>query len=87
VNSVSLARRCCRFSTKRRVAAPLRLARVAAAIAAAGILFVASARATTIERVISPGGIEAWLTLAEAVGLARAQVESLAEVLPGVRFA
>jgi pyrroloquinoline-quinone synthase len=34
-----------------------------------------------------PGGIESWLRLAEAVGLARAQVESLAEVLPGVRFA
>ena len=34
-----------------------------------------------------PGGIEAWLRLAEAVGLARAQVESLAQVLPGVRFA
>jgi pyrroloquinoline-quinone synthase len=34
-----------------------------------------------------PGGIEAWLRLAEAVGLARAQVESLAPVLPGVRFA
>jgi pyrroloquinoline-quinone synthase len=34
-----------------------------------------------------PGGIEAWLRLAEAVGLARAHVESLAQVLPGVRFA
>jgi pyrroloquinoline-quinone synthase len=34
-----------------------------------------------------PGGIESWLRLAEAVGLARAQVESLTEVLPGVRFA
>jgi len=34
-----------------------------------------------------PGGIESWLRLAEAVGLARAQLESLAEVLPGVRFA
>jgi pyrroloquinoline-quinone synthase len=34
-----------------------------------------------------PGGIESWLRLAEAVGLAREQVESLAEVLPGVRFA
>ena len=34
-----------------------------------------------------PGGIESWLRLAEAVGLDRAQVESLAEVLPGVRFA
>jgi len=34
-----------------------------------------------------PGGIESWLRLAEAVGLGRAKVESLAEVLPGVRFA
>ena len=34
-----------------------------------------------------PGGIESWLRLAEAVGLARAQVESLIGVLPGVRFA
>jgi pyrroloquinoline-quinone synthase len=34
-----------------------------------------------------PGGIEAWLRLAAAVGLERAQVESLVQVLPGVRFA
>jgi pyrroloquinoline-quinone synthase len=34
-----------------------------------------------------PGGIDSWLRLAEAVGLARASVDSLAEVLPGVRFA
>jgi pyrroloquinoline-quinone synthase len=34
-----------------------------------------------------PGGIDSWLRLAEAVGLERAHVESLAEVLPGVRFA
>lgn len=34
-----------------------------------------------------PGGIESWLRLADAVGLARARVESLADVLPGVRFA
>ena len=34
-----------------------------------------------------PGGIESWLRLAEAVGLERAQVESLTDVLPGVRFA
>jgi pyrroloquinoline-quinone synthase len=34
-----------------------------------------------------PGGIESWLRLAEAVGLQRAHVESLSEVLPGVRFA
>lgn len=34
-----------------------------------------------------PGGIESWLRLAEAVGLERAHVESLTEVLPGVRFA
>jgi pyrroloquinoline-quinone synthase len=34
-----------------------------------------------------PGGIESWLRLAEAVGLSRESVESLGEVLPGVRFA
>jgi pyrroloquinoline-quinone synthase len=33
------------------------------------------------------GGIEAWLKLAQAVGLDREHVESLAGVLPGVRFA
>jgi pyrroloquinoline-quinone synthase len=34
-----------------------------------------------------PGGIDSWLQLAEAVGLSRARTESLADVLPGVRFA
>jgi pyrroloquinoline-quinone synthase len=34
-----------------------------------------------------PGGIESWLRLAEAVGLSRSYVESLCDVLPGVRFA
>ena len=34
-----------------------------------------------------PGGIEAWLRLAAAVGLERGEVESLEQVLPGVRFA
>jgi pyrroloquinoline-quinone synthase len=34
-----------------------------------------------------PGGIESWLRLAEAVGLSRERVESLVDVLPGVRFA
>jgi len=33
------------------------------------------------------GGIEAWLRLAEAVGLERAGVTSLKQVLPAVRFA
>jgi pyrroloquinoline-quinone synthase len=33
------------------------------------------------------GGIEAWLRLGEACGLARADVASLRRVLPGVRFA
>jgi len=33
------------------------------------------------------GGIDSWLRLAEAVGLTRAQVESLGAVVPGVRFA
>ena len=34
-----------------------------------------------------PGGIESWLRLAEAVGLQRDEVESFAQLLPGVRFA
>ena len=34
-----------------------------------------------------PGGIESWLRLAEAVGLRRDEVESLSQLLPGVRFA
>ncbi|HUL64091.1 MAG TPA: pyrroloquinoline-quinone synthase PqqC [Burkholderiaceae bacterium] len=34
-----------------------------------------------------PGGIDSWLRLGEAVGLARDHVESLRDVLPGVRFA
>jgi pyrroloquinoline-quinone synthase len=33
------------------------------------------------------GGIDSWLRLAEAVGLARQNVEALTAVLPGVRFA
>jgi pyrroloquinoline-quinone synthase len=33
------------------------------------------------------GGIDAWLRLGEAVGLARDEVSSLRHVLPGVRFA
>ena len=34
-----------------------------------------------------PGGIDSWLRLGEAVGLSRETVDSLSEVLPGVRFA
>jgi pyrroloquinoline-quinone synthase len=34
-----------------------------------------------------PGGIEAWLRLAEAVGLQRDEVEDLRHVAPAVRFA
>lgn len=34
-----------------------------------------------------PGGIESWLRLGEAVGLTRDHVESLTDLLPGVRFA
>jgi zinc protease len=40
-----------------------------AAIAATGIMFAACAEATTIERVVSPGGIEAWLVHERAVPL------------------
>lgn len=35
----------------------------------------------------SPGGIEAWLRLADAVGLDRDEVLAFRHVLPGVRFA
>ena len=34
-----------------------------------------------------PGGIESWIQLAEATGLVRSRVESLIDVIPGVRFA
>jgi pyrroloquinoline-quinone synthase len=34
-----------------------------------------------------PGGIEAWVRLGEAVGIARADLWSMREVVPGVRFA
>jgi pyrroloquinoline-quinone synthase len=34
-----------------------------------------------------PGGIDSWLRLGEAVGLSREAVDSLSEVVPGVRFA
>jgi len=34
-----------------------------------------------------PGGIDSWLRLAEAVGLSRDGVDSLKDVLPGVKFA
>ena len=34
-----------------------------------------------------PGGIDSWLRLAQAVGLTREAVDSLTDVLPGVRFA
>ena len=47
----------------------MRVVSLAAAIAATSIMFVASAGATTIERVISPGGIEAWLVHERAVPL------------------
>jgi pyrroloquinoline-quinone synthase len=51
-------------------------------------------RRTWVQRILDhdgcgddPGGIESWLRLAEAVGLEPAEVESLALLLPGVRFA
>jgi zinc protease len=46
----------------------IRVVSLAAAIAAS-ILFAARAGATTIERVVSPGGIEAWLVHEQAVPL------------------
>ena len=47
----------------------MRVVDLAAAIAATSIIFAASAGATTIERVVSPGGIEAWLVHERAVPL------------------
>jgi pyrroloquinoline-quinone synthase len=51
-------------------------------------------RRVWVERILNhdgygedPGGIDAWIRLAEAVGLPRAQLESLSGVAPGVRFA
>jgi zinc protease len=49
--------------------AALRVIGFVAAIAATSIAFAASAGATTIERVTSPGGIEAWLVHERAVPL------------------
>ncbi len=53
-----------------------------------------SVRRQWVERILNhdgygsdPGGIEAWLRLAEAVGLPREHVESCDEVVPAVRFA
>src|SRR5690242_18939395 len=42
---------------------------LASAIAATGVMLATSAGATTIERVVSPGGIEAWLVQERAVPL------------------
>jgi zinc protease len=47
----------------------MRVVSLAAAIAATSIMFATSAGATTIERVVSPGGIEAWLVHERAVPL------------------
>src|SRR3974390_1127250 len=47
----------------------MRVVSFAAAIAATSIMFAACAGATTIERVVSPGGIEAWLGHERAVPL------------------
>src|SRR6201981_1822697 len=46
-----------------------RMVGLVAAIAATGMMCAASAEATTIERVVSPGGIEAWLVHEQAVPL------------------
>lgn len=37
--------------------------------------------------IVDPGGIDAWLRLADAVGLQRAEVEDLRHVVPAMRFA
>jgi zinc protease len=51
----------------------MRVVSLAVAIAATSIMFAASAGATTIERVVSPGGIEAWLVHERAVPLIAVQ--------------
>ena len=53
----------------RRMRVAGRMVGIVAAIAATGIMFAAPAGATTIERVVSPGGIEAWLVHERAVPL------------------
>jgi zinc protease len=45
----------------------MRVLSLAAAVAATSLTFAATAEATTIERVVSPGGIEAWLVHERAV--------------------
>jgi len=47
----------------------MRVVSLAAAIAVTSVMFAACAGATTIERVVSPGGIEAWLVHERAVPL------------------
>jgi zinc protease len=47
----------------------MRMVGLLAAIATSGVMFAAGAEATTIERVVSPGGIEAWLVHEPAVPL------------------
>ena len=47
----------------------MRVVGLLAAIAATSVMFAAGAGATTIERVVSPGGIEAWLVHERAVPL------------------
>ncbi|MEY4749494.1 MAG: hypothetical protein RIQ60_1708 [Pseudomonadota bacterium] len=39
------------------------------------------------QRVVDPGGIEAWLRLGEATGLQREEITDLRHVLPAVKFA
>ena len=47
----------------------MRVVSLVATVAATSIMFAGSAGATTIERVVSPGGIEAWLVHERAVPL------------------
>ena len=51
------------------------------------LVSVAPAHAVKVEKVVSPGGIEAWLQLGEAVGLTREEIWSQKHLLPGVKFA
>jgi zinc protease len=71
VTAIASVRSCDRLGYSDACLFARRLARSAAAVAAAWLVFaaVAPARATTIESVVSPGGIKAWLVHEPAVPL------------------
>ena len=58
-----------------------------ALVSIALLLMPRDAEALEPQRVVSPGGIEAWLRLGEACGLPRAELLDNRHLLPGVKFA